>query len=369
MPNRIKDIFSEDMLNLDGELHFRDDEASKNFLAALEIVYAEGRVVPVDGVTSITTKARHQGVEFPFMEHTNISNFVVGPSKEIVNIPLIVDARKKVLTLYRSQLKDKTILRSVSDSIVSFELTFLPHEERLAINYKVWFEKAKAIEDIVESFSVAATFLETLPKRNNEKTTEKQALLFNVIKYFHRCAAFFQRLHAIENELDISISPSLLDKLSPEEQQDIDELYLLLCKKQVIRLNAKLTPNDSTTIIMNHSNNLCSIGSEIKITFLGSIEFNFLTHSVLLCTSNLLVNASIKDVQESSDGAVKILYGDTDSKPMYIAFSAYKTEEEAREELKRIPQHDEDYINALTSDVYIKHFYSEKEYGAMQNDG
>ena len=63
---------------------------------------------------------------------------------------------------------------------------------------------------------------------------------------------------------------------------------------------------------------------------------------------------------ECDDGTVKILYGDTDSKPMYISFSAFKTKEEAEQEGDNILQHDEVYINALTSNAYINQFYSER---------
>ena len=176
-------------------------------------------------------------------------------------------------------------------------------------------------------------------------------------EYFLCYKTFFERLLAIENELGLSISPSLLNDLSQEEQQDIDEVYLLLCKKQVLRLNAKLTFTDSASIPMDHNVHNIGIGDKLALTFLSTIEFNFLKQKILLYTANLIVNARIKDVQEDSDGTVKILYGDTDSKPMYIAFSAFKTEEKAKQEAKNILQHDEIYINALTIDKYIKQFY------------
>ena len=51
----------------------------------------------------------------------------------------------------------------------------------------------------------------------------------------------------------------------------------------------------------------------------------------------------------------------TDSKPMYISFSAFKTKEEAEQEGDNILQHDEVYINALTSNAYINQFYSERK--------
>ena len=161
--------------------------------------------------------------------------------------------------------------------------------------------------------------------------------------------------------LALSISPSLLNDLPREEQQDIDELYLLLCEKRVVRLNAKLTSTNLTSVAMNHTDTPLSIGGKIALTFLSTIEFNFLKQTVTLHTANLLVNALVKDIQECDDGTVKILYGDTDSKPMYISFSAFETKEEAEQEGDNILQHDEVYINALTSNAYINQFYSERK--------
>lgn len=71
------------------------------------------------------------------------------------------------------------------------------------------------------------------------------------------------------------------------------------------------------------------------------------------------VNAIVKDIQKSDDGTVQILYGDTDSKPMYISFSAFETVEEAKHEENTILQHDEIYVNALTSNAYINQYYEE----------
>ena len=69
----------------------------------------------------------------------------------------------------------------------------------------------------------------------------------------------------------------------------------------------------------------------------------------------------MKDIRKCEDGTVKILYGDTDSKPMYVSFSAFETSEEARQELDVIMQHEEIYNNALTSSVYINEYYEEKD--------
>ena len=266
--------------------------------------------------------------------HTNISHFVVGLAVEPVTIPLTIGTDEKTITLWRSQTKDKTILRSEPNSVIFFCFSFFLSENKNTVNYKVQFENAKTINEVADSFGLAAALLAYFYKSEDEKSTEKDKVsLSDVKKYFHYYEAFFKRLYAIENELGLSISPSFLNNLPREEQQDIDELYLLLCEKKVVRLNAKLTSSDLTSIIMHHNNNELNVGNKIALTFLSTIEFNFLKQTVLLHTANLIVNALIKEIQDSSDGTVKILYGDTDSKPMYVAFSAYKTTEEAEQEM------------------------------------
>ena len=307
MPNKIKDIFSDDMFNINGSLRFSDDEAYKNFLSALEIAYAEGRVVPVEGVTSVATTVGHLGAKFPLEEHTNITQFFVGPAVETVPITLDVDGEEKTITLLRSRTKDKVILRSEPDSIVTFNFTFLLGENRHTVNYKVQFEKAKSIREVADSFSIAAALLAHLYSREDNTPAENGKVSLSDVKEYFRCyKSFFKRLSAIESKLAISISPSLLNDLPREEQKDIDELYLLLCEKKVVRLDAKLTSTDSTSVAMNRTETPLSIGSKIALIFLSSIEFNFLKQTVTLHTANLLVNALVKDIQESYDGTSKL---------------------------------------------------------------
>ena len=358
MPNKIKEIFSDDMFNINCTLRFSDDKAHKKFLDAMKIASAEGRAVPVDGVTSVATTVAHQGTKFPLGEHTNITHFYVSPVVESIPITLDVGGEEKSITFSRMQTKDKIILSSEPDSIVTFNFTVLLSENRYTVNYKVQFEKAIRIKEVIDSFCLATAFLTKLYNHEEEEPAENgEVSLSDVIKCFHYYETFFKRLHAVENELGLSITPSLLNELSQEEQQDIEELYLLLCKKKVLRSNVKITSTDSASITMPPSEHDIKIGDKLKLTFLAKIELNILKQKISLYTANLIVNAIIKDVKKGSDGAIKILYGDTDSSPMYFSYSAFKTEKEAKQETKSIMQHEDIYINALTSDKYISQYY------------
>lgn len=361
MPNKIKDIFSDDMIDINGTLSFCNKEAYNNFLSALDSVYTEGQTIPIDGVTSISTSVVCQGAKFPLQEHTSIEKVVIAPTEEPIIITLDVNGKKKELTLLRSLLKDKVIIHSKPDSIVTFNFIFQLSENKHTVNYKVQFEKAKSVGEVADSFSVAAALLTYFYRCEDNTLAEADKGFLSEIKKYFRCnEAFFRRLSAIESRLSLAISPSLLNDLSSEEQHDIDELYLLLCEKRVVRLDAKLSSTEST-IIMKHAETQLSLGSKISLTFLGNIEFNFLKQKVTLYTANLLINALVKDIQKSEDGGVKILYGDMDSKPMYVSFSTFETSEEAKQELDTIMQHEEIYHNALTSNAYINRYYEEKD--------
>ena len=223
------------------------------------------------------------------------------------------------------------------------------------------FERAKSIREVADSFNIAAALLTHLYSHEDNTPTENDKVSLSEVKEYFTCYKyFFERLSAIESKLAISISPNLLNGLPDEEHHDIDELYLLLCEKKVVRSNAKLTYTDISPAVMNSTEMSFSIGHKIALTFTYGIEFNFLNQTVTLYTANLLVNALVKDIQKGDDGTAKILYGDTDSKPMYISFSAFETIEEAEQELNAIPQHSDIYVNAKTSNTYINKYYEEK---------
>lgn len=360
MSNRIKDIFSDDMFSLDGKLSFRDKKSYQDFLSAMKIVQAEGRVVSVEGVTSIAASIKNQGIEYPLKEHTDIEHFQIGPSKEPVVIPVKVGDEETTVSLWRYQINSGVILESELNAIVYFRFQFFNNQGEHKVKYKVQFEHAKSVKDVVDSFSSAKALLDFFYEReDNYSETEGEVSLDALKEYFRYSEAFYRRLLAVEKELGISFPPKELEELSAENQHNIDELYLLLCKKQVVRLNAKLTATNSTAIKATQKSEEIKVGSKIKLTFLRNIEYVLFDQTISLYTANLLQNAVVKEIKEESD-AVKILYGDTDSQPMYMTFTAFKTIDEAEKEMNEIIKHEEKYVSALTSSEYIKQLYSDK---------
>ena len=358
MANRIRDIFSDDRFSINGKIRFQDEAAYTNFVSALEMVRAEEVMVPVDGVVSISTNIEQSGMVFPLPDHENIAQFVVATHKEPITIPVTFNLEERKITLYRTKLEDKIIVRSQKDSVIDLLLECMMKEEKIKFTYKVHLEKAMSVGEIAYDFESAFAFISTLfSKTEYEPKGENGISLSQVLWYFQVYGQFFRRLQAVENELEMSINPEKLNNLTREDQHDIDEVYLLLCKKQILRRKMKLHSMDSISIPMIDRQPVMKVGSKILLPYSSEIIFSFLGEEKKLFGANQITNAVVTDIQQKSDGSSKILYGDTDDEPMHIAYSAFKTAQEAQEELKTMLEHENDYIAAKTYSDYAKEFY------------
>lgn len=356
MGNKIREIFSDDEINMGGYLQFRNEAAQQAFLSALKKVYRDGRAVQIEGVASITTTMQHHGAEFPVQEYNQISQFIIAPSRKPIHIPIMVDSEKINVTLFRWETEKSIEICFGRNSMIYFHFVFSRGETKHKFSYKLQFENAKTIADVVNNFKIAEALLEKLFGNGKNGCTENESdrlKISDIQTYFRLCAAFFSRLLVVEQEMGLSFSPERLTEMTSEEQHDVNLLYLLLCEKKVVRLNGKLTSTEVPPKTENHGDKTLSIGDKVWLTFLGTLEIKLLDQTVLLYTANLLVNAFVKEIILDDDGGGKILYGDTDSRPMYVAGSAFKTKEEAEQETDRIMNHIESYVEALTCNEYI----------------
>jgi hypothetical protein len=164
--------------------------------------------------------------------------------------------------------------------------------------------------------------------------------------------SFFKRLYLVEQELELSFQPMQI-KDTEIVEGELEELYLLLIEKKVIRLNAKLNATESTGITMESGAHKLEVGSKIDLTFLGESEYTIYGQKISVHTANLLSNAIIKEVKQGEEGTIKVLYGDTDNRPMYISYTGFKTIDEAKQEMKTIMEHKEKYIEALTINEHM----------------
>lgn len=358
MANKLKKVFSNKEVSYDVNLNFKDCESYDKFLNALKIVQNEGKTIKLDGVTSIETMVRNEDSVYPFFEQGEIVELMIGPS--ITEIPFELDTElgKKKLTLNRYYTNQKIVLQTSDNAIVYLKLIFDKETMKSKITYRTHPERAKSINEIVENYCIMLGFFNRLFRQKNDEKSdncrkEEDAFIKNVKSYFEKESSFYKKLVLMEQELGIVFEPA---KLTQDEKSwiELEELYLLLYEKKVLRLNVKLTEMEAAGITVNQQAEEVKIGSALDITFVSSVEYSLWGHKVTLHTANLLSNAIVKEIEKNETDRVKIVYGDEDSRPMYISYRGFKTEEEAKKELGNIMDHKIMYVEALTISDYIK---------------
>jgi len=354
MSNKLKDIFSNKKFDFGGNLHFQDNKSYKKFLEALQIVQNEGRAVEVEGVSSLTTNVRDGEMEYPFLEQKELTHFVIGPSIEDVPFVLNTEYGEKTVLFKRYQTTNEIILETDGSEVVYLKIAFIKNTLNITFTYRAQPHLAKAVKDIVENYNTTVVLLNTLfIYKESQDLSDEYALIHDLRESILGSELYFKRLYLVEQELELSFQPTQINDTENDEEE-LEELYLLLIEKKVIRLNAKLNATESTGIKMEAGAHKLEVGSKIDLTFLGDIEYTIYGQKISIHTANLLSNAIIKEVKEGEDDTIKVLYGDTDNRPMYISYTGFKTTDEAKQEMNTIMKYKEKYIDALTFDEHME---------------
>ena len=354
MPNLLKNIFSHDEVKYQGTLKFKNRDAQEQFCEALETAYNEGRVVNVDGVEAINTNIKSNDSYFPVDAHEHISKFMVGPASEYITITARIDGEERALTLIRKFLKGRIVLETLPDSVVSLSLSFLEEDiHKVTVSFAEHYEQAKTVKEVSEGLKIATAILSLLFDPDKKSPSDDEAIsLPDVINHFRSTSVLFERLSAIERELEISIPPTELHSITDAIISDINELFVLICLKKTIRTDYKLTSTDNAHVPPNVENEERLIGSELFLTLHGTVEYELFNNRISLHTVGVAINVIVKEIIHGKD-SVRFVYGDTDTKPMYISIKAFKTDDEASAEAEKVLEHKEDYITAKTCKEYL----------------
>jgi len=354
MSNKLKDIFSDKMFDLGGKVHFKDGDAHRKFLEALQIVQDEGRAVEVKGVTSVTTEVKDGEMVYPFLEHNDLSRFIVAPSVEEVPMVLKTKYGEKTILFKRYHTTNEIILKTGENEIVYFKLVFPKGTQNVIFTYRTQPQTAKTIKDIVESYNTTIALLNKLFKNDdNQESPDEYEIIQDTKNFFLNLESFYSKLYQIEKKLGLSFSPEKINDTKNDEGE-LEELYLLIVEKKAIRLNARFTTTESSGMTIQEGYSKLETGSKLDITFLSKIEYKMCGQNISVHTANLLSNAIIKQFEENEDGSIKILYDDTDSQPMYITYMGFETIDGAEQEMSTIMEHKEIYTDALTFNEHMK---------------
>lgn len=354
MPNKLRDVFSDKEIDSETKISFKNYNSYNKFIKALEVVNKEGKEVEVDveSISKMTIKIKDGEIVYPVSKPLKPTTIIIGPSKEDIPFVLNTEYGTKTMVLKLYQTEDATILETEKNEIVYFKFIFNMNAATITFTYKAQFWYAKTIKEIVESCDTAVVLLNNIFKYDDsEDLSDEYALIYKTRNYFLELESFFKRLFLVEQELQLSFNPTQINDAGNDEME-LEKLFLLLIEKKVIRVNAKI--NGSKIVTVKSGTDKLKVGSKVALTFIENLEYTIYGKKIIVYTANLVCNAIVKDVKESGDGAITVLYGDTDSQPMYISYSGFKTYEEANQEAKTIMEHKDEYTNALTVNDYIK---------------
>ena len=93
------------------------------------------------------------------------------------------------------------------------------------------------------------------------------------------------------------------------------------------------------------------------MTFFNSSEYTLAGKKIKVYTVNYLSDAIIKEIHKDGEEIVEVIYGDLDVSPMYISFTGFLEDADAKKEYNRINGSDErrkEYQNALPLSEYMK---------------
>lgn len=124
MSNKLKKIFSDEKVSFVGKINFKNKEAYKQFLVALETVQEEGKAVQVKGIDSVKTLVQNGETVYPIVENDNICDFIVAPSTDEVCFEVETDYGEKEFVLKRYQINKGIVLQTDENSIIFLKFFF-----------------------------------------------------------------------------------------------------------------------------------------------------------------------------------------------------------------------------------------------------
>ena len=357
MANKLKKIFSNDTPEYKSTLKFKDSVAYRSFHAALETVEKEGGSVPIEGVASIITYMNLHGVQFPIDKSEHVSELVIAPAKKHVSLPVEWEEQKKIYNFESFRIVDGIVLETEKNAVVYMKLLISENLQKVKITYEFQYQYAKTLSELKFEIDASIAFFKKFYEPTLKMgSTEELQKIEEVFHYLKCSSAFVLRLSMVENVLGVSIQPEMLESISEEEQKDIEELYLLLCEKQPLKLNARIDSTNGANIEISDLQEELMIGKEIALVFVREVLYELFGQKFSIFTANVFINAIIREIQQHGN-KMTVFYGDTDSRPMYLAYSGFLTEREAEIEISRNIANEPAYINAQVSAQYIKEFY------------
>ncbi len=348
MQNKLKDVFSNKKYEFGVSLLFTDPASKENFMKALNTMENDGKAVNIEGISKICTNIKDGTLSYPFLVENDISSVTVSPS--IKSIPIIVNTEhgEKVINMEKYTTHRGFIFKTRDDEAVFLKFDCNINKGTIDFVYRIQPKFAKNLKEIVEKLTAALGLINSIFKPDNKKNIEDgNDAVVQIREYLQMERKFLNKLNKIEEFFNIIFDTSKINGLSDSDVRDAEELYTLIIEKKAVRLNGKLTSSETTGIKFKLNTKIPKVGANIDLTFINKVIYSICGQNITVYTANILLNAVVKEILTDDNGETKVLYSDEDRKPMYISYTGFKTEDEAKQEFRVLMQNKQKYVEAL----------------------
>lgn len=344
MQNKLKDVFSNKRYEFGVSLLFKDSKSKEKFMESLEAMESEGKAVNIEGVSEICTNIKDGNTSYPLLIENDISSVTVGPA--IKHMPIKVDTEygRKTINLENYITHNGFVIKTGDQEAVFLKFSYNTQNETINFVYRMQPEFAKCLKEITEKLAAAISLINSMFKTNVENGMDSVAEIRKRLQTEYNLS---KKLNKIEAYFNILFDTSKISGLSNSDIRDIEEVYALMIEKKAVRLNGRLKSTKTTGIKFKPNAKIPEVGSNIDLTFTNKVIYSICGQDITIYTANILLNAVIKEILTDDNGEVKVLYGDEDRKPMYISYTGFKTEDEAKQEFNVIVQNKPRYVEAV----------------------
>lgn len=344
MQNKLKDVFSNKRYEFGVSLLFKDPKSKEKFMESLKVMESEGKAVNIEGVSEISTNIKDGNMSYPLLIENDISSVTVGPV--IKHMPVKVDTEygKKTIDMENYSTYNGFVIKTGDQESVFLKFNYNAQTETINFVYRMQPEFAKRLEEITEKLAAAISLINSMFKTNVENGVDSVAEIRKRLQTEYK---LLKKLNQIEENFNILFDTSKISGLSNSDIRDIEEVYALMVEKKAVRLNGRLKSTETTGINFKPNAKIPEVGSNIDLTFTNKVIYSICGQDITIYTANILLNAVVKEILTDDNGEIKVLYGDEDRKPMYISYTGFKTEDEAKKEFKAIMQNKPRYVEAL----------------------
>lgn len=352
MGNKLRKVFNKNDQYIKGTVQVKDAEASRAFREALESVYKEGRTVQVDGVKSMLVSIDSGAGTFPIEKIENIVDCVISPVEDEVILKLEVNGEQVDFPVVRYPFENGCRVQTKGDFPFATTLTLDENTQTAKVSIKPNLDKAENINTVLYSILIEKELLKKFFGTDLESSTG----LDSVMEHLDGLHKLFEKLKFVEDTFDKKFVPGEIDLDNAGCIKDLIELCLLIRDKKVLRSDVRMTDATGNKLHLA-TDEEAIVGKEIAMTFIWSLEYSLWNEKIELYSANFLNNAIIKTIENLESGQVRIVYGEKENKPMYIAYRGFLSQDEAKIEHDRIMDIKEEYENAKPVEQYIAEGY------------